>query len=194
MLVAGLTSFAACLGTGSLVVRLVGLRWPAPFLQIAAVLLGLHLQSLAVQALAMAHAATPAALIGLWIAMVVLGACGIVGLWRSRPPRELPDIPRIALALLAVVAAIGLAAAVVPSTKIDEVYYVIPFAGRLIADHGLMAYRQPVEAAVLVQMTYAAGAAPLQALGFPGAVNVVSWALGLSLVWFGWRLLREQGY
>ena len=193
MLVAGLTSFAACLGTGSLVVRLVGLRWPAPFLQIAAVLLGLHLQSLAVQALAMAHAATPAALIGLWIAMVVLGACGIVGLWRSLPPRELPDIPRIALALIAVVAAIGLAAAVVPSTKIDEVYYVIPFAGRLIADHGLMAYRQPVEAAVLVQMTYAAGAAPLQALGFPGAVNVVSWALGLSLVWFGWRLLREQG-
>ncbi len=189
---AGLISFAGCLGTGALVLRLAGAHWPAPFLQIAAVLLGLHLQSLVVQALAMAHAATPAALIGVWIAVVALGVCGLVMMWRSRRLRELPAVPPIALALVFVVAAIGLAAAVVPSTKIDEVYYVIPFAGRLLADHGLVAYRQPIEAAVLLQMTYAAGAAPLQALGLPDAVNVVSWALGLSLVWYGWRLLRER--
>lgn len=193
MLVAELTSFAGCLGTGVLVLRLIGVHWPAPFLQIAAVLLGLHLQSLAVQALAMAQAATPPALIGVLIAMVALGACGLAMLWRSRQSRARPAIPSIALLLLIAVAAIGLAASVVPSTKIDEVYYVIPFAGRLLADHGLVAYRQPVEAALLLQMTYAAGAAPLQALGFPDAFNVVSWALGLSLVWFGWRLLREQG-
>ena len=193
VLLAGLTSFAGCLGTGALVLRLAGMRWPTPFLQIAAVLLGLHLQSLAVQALAMAWAATTPALIAVWIAMLAFGACGFVVLWRSRAPRALPAIPPIALALIVVVAAIGLAAAVVPSTKIDEVYYVIPFAGRLLADHGLVAYRQPIEAAVLLQMTYAAGAVPLQALGFPDAFNVVSWALGLSLVWFGWRLLREQG-
>ena len=193
MLVAGLTTFAGCLGTGALVLRLAGLRWPAPFLQIAAVLLGLHLQSLAVQAIAMAHAATPTALIAIWIAVLAFGACGLAMLWRSRSPRALPAIPPIAMALLVVVAAIGLAAAVVPSTKIDEVYYVIPFAGRLLADHGLVAYRQPIEAAILLQMTYAAGAAPLQVLGLPDAFNVVSWALGLSLVWFGWRLLREQG-
>jgi hypothetical protein len=193
VLVAGLTSFAGCLGTGVLVLRLIGVHWPAPFLQTAAVLLGLHLQSLAVQALAMAQAATPPALIGVLIAMVALGACGLAMLWRSRQSRARPAIPSIALALLVAVAAIGLAASVVPSTKIDEVYYVSLFAGRLLADHGLVAYRQPVEATVLLQMTYAAGAAPLHALGFPDAFNVVSWALGLSLVWFGWRLLREQG-
>ena len=193
VLVAGLMTIAGCLGTGVLVVRLIGVRWPVPFLQVAAVLLGLHLQSLAVQALAMSHATSPVALIGIWIALVALGACGLVLLWRSCRPRAPAAIPTIALVLLVVVAVIGLAASVVPSTKIDEIYYVIPFASRLLADHGLVAYRQPVEAAVLLQMTYAAGAAPLQALGFPDAFNVVSWALGLSLVWFGWRLLREQG-
>lgn len=193
MLAAGLVSFAACLGLGMLMLRALGLRWPAPFLQIGAVLLGLHLQSLAVQLLAMGRVATPAALVAVWIAVIVLGALGLAALRASREPKALPAIPRVALALLVVAAAINLAAAVVPSSKIDEIYYVNLFASRLVADQALVAYRQPIEAAILVQMTYAAAAAPLHALGFPDAANVMSWALGVALVWFGWRLLREEG-
>ena len=193
MLVVGLASFAGCLGTGALMLRALGMRWPAPFLQIGAVLLGLHLQSLTVQLLAMGRLATPLALIAVWIAIIVLGALGLGTLARSREPKALPAIPRIALALLVIAAAINLAAAVVPSSKIDEIYYVNLFASRLVTDQALVAYRQPIEAAILVQMTYAVASAPLQALGFPDAANVVSWALGVALVWFGWRLLRDEG-
>jgi hypothetical protein len=50
-----------------------------------------------------------------------------------------------------------------------------------------------MESALLVQMSYAIGAAPLHALGFPDAPNVVSWLLAMMLVWFGWYLLRAQG-
>lgn len=193
VLAVGLASFAGCLGTGALALRVLGLRWPAPFLHIGAVLLGLHLQSLAVQLLAMGRIATPAALIAVWTAVIVLGALGLATMARSRERKALPAIPRLALALLAVASAINLAAAVVPSSKIDEIYYVNLFAGRLVADQALVAYRQPIEAAILVQMTYAAAAAPLHALGFPDAPNVMSWALGVALVWFGWRLLRDEG-
>jgi hypothetical protein len=193
VLAAGLVSFAACLGLGMLMLRALGLRWPAPFLQVGAALLGLHLQSLVVQFLAMGRHATPAALIAVWGAVVALGALGLVALWGARERKTLPAIPLIALALLVVASAINLAAAVVPSSKIDEIYYVNLFTSRLVTDQALIAYRQPIEAAILVQMTYAAAAAPLHALGFPDAANVVSWALGVTLVWFGWRLLRDEG-
>lgn len=193
VLAVGLASFAGCLGTGALILRVLGLNWPAPFLQVGAVLLGLHLQSLAVQLLAMGRIATPAALIAVWIATIVVGALGLVTMARAHERKALPPIPRIALALLLVASAINLAAAVVPSSKIDEIYYVNLFASRLVVDQALVAYRQPIEAAILVQMTYAAAAAPLHALGFPDAANVVSWVLGVALVWSGWRLLRDEG-
>lgn len=193
MLALGLLTFAGCLGSGALVLRALRVRWPTPFLQVGAVLLGLHLQSLAVQILAMLQLARPALLIGTWIAVLALGAVGLALLWRDRDRRSPAAVPRLAVGLLVAAAAINLAAAVVPSSKIDELYYVNLFTSRLIADHGLVAYRLPIESAMLLQMTYAAGAAPLHALGFPDAMNVVSWSLGLTLVWSGWRLLRDEG-
>ena len=87
----------------------------------------------------------------------------------------------------------NLLAAVVPSNKIDELYYHMLLPARVVADHGLAVYRAPIEAAVLPQMAYPFFAAPLHALGYPDAPNVVSWMLSLMLVWLGWALLRQRG-
>jgi hypothetical protein len=189
----GVATFAGCMGLGLVLLWLLRMRLPAPFCQIVAVLLGIQVTSLAVQIAAMVQAATPLVLITIWSTSLLIGIAGWVF---CRPPREadnLPSIPRIALVIAAVAAGLNLLAAVVPSNKIDELYYHMLLPARVVADHGLAIYRAPIEAAVLPQMAYPFFAAPLHALGYPDAPNVVSWMLSLMLVWLGWALLRQRG-
>jgi hypothetical protein len=189
----GLATFAGCMGLGLMLLRLFRADLPAPFLQVLAVLLGIQANSIAVQAAAMAHLATPVLLVALWIASC---ASGVVGLFFFRPaPRSavLPRVPWIAIAIAVAACGANLVAAVVPSSKIDELYYHMLLPGRIVADHGLVFYRLPMESAILPQMAYQIFAAPLHALGFPDAPNIVSWLLRLMLVWSGWTLLHQRG-
>ncbi len=193
VLLLGLSTFAGCMGLGLLLLRLLRTELPAPFCQIVAVLLGIQTTSLAVQLVAMAQAATPAVLITLWGVSLALGAAGWIFCRPIRDAGALPTIPRFAIVIAAVAAGLNLLAAVVPSSKIDELYYHMLLPARVVADHGLAIYRAPIESAVLPQMAYAFFAAPLHALGYPDAPNIVSWMLSLTLVWLGWTLLRQRG-
>jgi hypothetical protein len=193
VLLLGLSTFVGCMGLGLLLLRLLRTNLPAPFCQIVAVVLGIQTTSLAVQVAAMAHLATPTVLIALWSVSLAGGAVGWVF---CRPARDIGGraaIPRVAIAIAATAAGLNLLAAVVPSSKIDELYYHMLLPARVVADHGLALYRAPIEAAVLPQMAYPFFAAPLHALGYPDAPNVVSWMLSLMLVWLGWGLLRQRG-
>lgn len=193
VLLVGATTFAASMGLGLLLLRLLRMSLPAPFCQIVAVLLGVQAISLAVQVMAMAQAATPLALIVLWCGALAGGAAGWVFCRPTRDDGDRPPIPKSALAIAAVAAGLNLLAAVVPSSKIDELYYHMLLPARIVADQGLVIYRAPLESAVLPQMAYPFFAAPLHALGYPDAPNVVSWLLSLMLVWLGWSLLRQHG-
>ncbi len=193
VLLLGLSTFAGCMGLGLLLLRLFRTELPAPFCQIVAVLLGIQVTSLSVQIAAMAQAATPAVLIALWGVSLTGGAAGWIFCRPIRDAGALPMIPRSAIVIAAVAAVLNLLAAVVPSSKIDELYYHMLLPARVVADHGLAIYRAPIESAVLPQMGYAFFAAPLHALGYPDAPNVVSWMLSLTLVWLGWTLLRQRG-
>lgn len=193
VLLVGATTFVASMGLGLLLLRLLRTRLPTPFCQIAAVLLGIQAISLAVQLVAMAQAATPLALIALWCGALAGGAAGWIFCRPARGDGDRPPIPRSALAIAAVAAGLNLLAAVVPSSKIDELYYHMLLPARIVADQGLVIYRAPLEAAVLPQMAYPFFAAPLHALGYPDAPNIVSWLLSLMLVWLGWSLLRQRG-
>ena len=193
VLLFGVVTFAGCMGFGLLLLGLLRAALPAPFCQIVAVLLGIQATSLAVQIAAMAQVATPLVLITIWGGSLLGGVAGWVF---CRPPRDagsLPSIPRIALVIAVAAAGLNLLAAVVPSNKIDELYYHMLLPARVVADHGLAIYRAPTEAAVLPQMAYPFFAAPLHALGYPDAPNIVSWMLSLMLVWLGWTLLRQRG-
>ena len=189
----GVATFAGCMGLGLAFLRLLRVNLPAPFLQVVAALTGIQLNSLAVQAIAMAHAATPAVLVAFCGASL---AGGVLGLVCFRPASEggfLRGIPRIALVIALVACGANLLAAVVPSSKIDELHYHMLLPARIVADHGLEFYRQPIEAAILPHMAFQVFATPLHALGFPDAPNIVSWLLGTMLVWSGWTLLRQRG-
>lgn len=193
VLLLGLSMFAGCMGLGLLLLRLLRTELPAPFGQVVAVLLGLQATSLAVQIVAMAQAATPTVLIVLWGVSLAGGAMGWMFCRPVRGADVLPAIPKTALVIAAMAAGLNLLAAVVPSSKIDELYYHMLLPARVVADHGLTVYRAPIESAVLPQMAYAFFAAPLHALGYPDAPNIVSWMLSLTLVWSGWSLLRQRG-
>jgi hypothetical protein len=189
----GVATFAGCMGLGLALLRLLRVNLPAPFLQVVAVLAGIQLNSLAVQAIAMAHAATPTVLIAFCCVSL---AGGILGLVFCRPESQgglLRGVPRIALAVVLVACGANLLAAVVPSTKIDELHYHMLLPARIIADHGLEFYRLPIVSAILPSMVYQIFATPLHALGFPDAPNIVSWLLSGMLVWSGWTLLRQRG-
>jgi hypothetical protein len=193
VLLLGLSTFAGCMGLGLLILRLLHANLPAPFRQIVAVVLGIQATSLAVQVAAMAQLATPTVLIALWSVSLAGGAVGWIFCRPARDTGSRPAIPRVAIAIAAAAAGLNLLAAVVPSSKIDELYYHMLLPARVVADHGLAVYRAPIEAAVLPQMAYPFFAAPLHALGYPDAPNVVSWMLSLTLVWLGWGLLRQRG-
>ncbi|MGQ0582771.1 MAG: hypothetical protein ACT4O6_12600 [Reyranella sp.] len=193
VLLVGAATFAASMGLGLLLLRLLRTSLPAPFCQIAAVLLGIQAISLAVQLMAMAQAATPLALIALWCGAFAAGAAGWVFCRPVREDADRPTIPKSALAIAGIAAGFNLLAAVVPSSKIDELYYHMLLPARIVADQGLVIYRAPLESAVLPQMAYPFFAAPLHALGYPDAPNIVSWLLSLMLVWLGWSLLRQRG-
>lgn len=193
VLLVGLSTFMGCMGLGLLLLRLLHIGLPAPFGAIVAVLLGIQATSLAVQIVAMAQLATPTVLIVLWGLSLAGGAAGWIFCRPIRDTGALPAIPRAAIVIAVVAAVLNLLAAVVPSSKIDELYYHMLLPARLVADHGLAIYRAPIESAVLPQMAYAFFATPLHALGYPDAPNIVSWMLSLMLVWLGWAVLRRRG-
>ncbi len=193
VLLLGLSTFAGCMGLGFLLLRLLRVELPTPFSQIVAVLLGIQATGLAVQIVAMSQVATPTVLITLWGLSLAAGAAGWISCRPIKSAEALPAIPRVAIGIAAVAAALNLLAAVVPSSKIDELYYHMLLPARVVADHGLAIYRMPIESAVLPQMAYAFFATPLHALGYPDAPNIVSWMLSLMLVWLGWNVLRQRG-
>lgn len=59
VLLFGLATFTGCMGLGHLLLRLLRVNLPAPFVWIVSVILGIQTGSIAVQLIAMAQLATP---------------------------------------------------------------------------------------------------------------------------------------
>lgn len=195
VLLLGVLTFLGTLGVGSATLRALRLRIPAPWRVVTAALLGAAMLSLGVQGLAMLARATPSALVWLWAAFAVLGSIEVVrsvrGIsWQLPSPRGSAVL--FLLGLLAVPASIDLLLAMAPSTKIDEIYYQMLPAARIVLDGGLRFYVRPWEASIVPQMGYAIAAAPLHAMGYADAPNVWSWCLSMLLSWFVARLVHEE--
>jgi hypothetical protein len=187
----GLLTFAGCMGLGAVVLRILRLNVPTPFVQIVSVLLGIEITSMAVQLLAIAQLASSEYLILLWGVSVAF----VPGTYLVIPRRDKVAFPTRSWPVLAVVlvaAAVNLVAALAPSSKIDELYYHMLLPSRIVADGGLRFYRMPIESAILPHMIYQVFATPLHALRVPDAANVVSWVLSIMLVWLGWMLLQAR--
>jgi hypothetical protein len=194
ILITGLATFIGLWGTGAALLRVGGLEIPSPWSEVTAILLGVQVLSLAVQIVGMAGIASRLALISLWLALAVIGIAMLLLRGRTALTVSLSTLDRwtlLPLAVIGVAVATNLLIALAPSTKIDELYYHMLVPSRIVSDGALRFYRLPWVGAIWPQMSYQISAAPVHALGYPDAPNVVSWGLGATLVWFAWRIIRD---
>ena len=203
VLAIGLATFIGFWGTGAVLLHSTRLHIPSPWRPVTAVLLGIQAVSLAVQIAGMAELASRRALDAMWLAVVVIG---IVMLLLSnqqklmeffRNPTKLTQtlslgLVHIPIAIIGIAVVTDLLIALAPSSKIDELYYHMLVPSRIVADGALHFYRLPWEGAIWPQMVYQITAAPIDAIGYPDAANVVSWGLSTILLWFAWRLMRDS--
>jgi hypothetical protein len=185
----GLLFFAAVFSVGDFLVRGLYLQLSSPLRQISKIILGFLVLSLVIQLLSFGFWITAYSLLGI---NVLLGISLLLYLYRH--------LPRLASTLSEAIkklwkedkfsiAGVGfsffplLVYAVLPSTKIDELFYHQLVAQRIVMDGGLVFYRQPWEAAIPPHLIYNFTHAPLVALGFPDAPNVVS--LGIFTLFLG---------
>jgi hypothetical protein len=85
----------------------------------------------------------------------------------------------------------NLAAALAPSSKIDEVFYHMLVPKRIAADGTMKFYRLPIEAAIVPQMQFQISLSPAYALGVPEAGNVLSLGYSIILGLFIMGFLRD---
>jgi hypothetical protein len=159
-------------------------------------LLGIQALSLVVQIVGMAEIASRPILSAIWWILVVLGAATLAFRARMWPAISFSRCEGWALLPLAIVGtaiAADLLAAIAPSTKIDELYYHMLVPSRIVSDGALRFYLAPWEAAMWPHMVFQISAAPVHAIGYPDATNIVSWAMSVTLIWFAWCVIRANG-
>jgi hypothetical protein len=167
-------------------------RLASPWSSITAILLGVLMLSVVTQVAGMLGILSRFALSAVWILIVAVGATALVlqAKGRTWSLTASPIAPAaIPLAIISIALLVNLLVAIAPSTKIDELYYQMLVASRIVSDEGIHFYRMPWEAAIWPQMAYQISSAPMHGIGYPDAVNVVSWALSATLVWFAWRTI-----
>ena len=183
VLLVGLSTFVGLWGLGTVLLSVFRVRLPAPWDQVTAALLGIQALSLTVQLAAMAEIASVSLLCGIWWMLIAQGVFMLL-MW-ARPTAFIRLLPKstscgpasLLIAVIAAAISINALVALAPSTKIDELYYHMLVPSRIVSDGMLRFYREPWLGAMWPQMVYQISAAPTQAIGFPDAMNVVSWAL-----------------
>lgn len=185
----GLLFFMAVFSVGDLIIRSLRIQLLSPLRQISKTILGFLLLSLIIQLLSFGFWINTYSLLGINI-LLVFSLLFYLYRYLSLPAPTLPEaIKKLWKEDKISVVGVGisffplLVYAILPSTKIDELFYHQLVAQRIVMDGGLIFYRQPWEAAIPPHLIYNFTHAPLLALGFPDAPNVVS--LGIYTLFLG---------
>jgi len=198
VLATGVATFIGFWGTGASLMQAVRMRLPSPWDHVTATLLGIQALSIAVQIIGMAEMASRLILSKMWWALVAVGIAMFLFRVRKRlktltAPLLIRDgLLLLPIAIVGTAVVVNLLIALAPSTKIDELYYHMLVPSRIVSDGALHFYLEPWEAAIWPQMVYQIAAAPAHAIGYPDAVSVVSWGLSATLLWFSWRIIRDD--
>lgn len=184
----GLLFFTAIYGLGDLLVRGFRFHFPSPLRQISKTVLGFLALSLVVQLLSFSFWINTYSIIGINLLMGFALIMFLYRLFHSKVrlvsrfkmvwKEEKMMVIGVYISFFPLVFY-----AVLPSTKIDELFYHQLVAQRILSDGGLVFYRQPWEAAIPPHLIYNFTHVPLAALGFPDAPNVVS--LGIFTIFLG---------
>ncbi len=195
VLLIGSLTFIGFLGTGIGILRFLRFKLNSPWLQVIGVLFGIQIFSLLIQLIGMAQAASHLLLICAWATLVIFG--GISNARWNRPSRfafkkskSFLDWVPCVFVFITILAM--LLVAIAPSTKHDELHYHMLVPSRIVMDGALHFYQFPIVSAILPHMVFQISLAPLHALGFPDAGNVISWWIGLTFLWFCYCMIRSR--
>ena len=191
----GILTFTGYTGLGLTVQKAFRLSFPSPWRQVLGVLLGILTVSLFIQILGITALAYRTVLNLLWVLIVIVGTYEFIREIRYLVPPSYKKPDRLALLpMIAAALALGvnLLVAVAPCVRNDELHYHMLAPGRIVLDAALHFYRLPWEGAIYPHMIFQISLTPLHALGFPDAGNVLSWSLGLTLIWLCWYLITER--
>jgi len=185
----------AVLGVGKFTLWLVGLRTLSWYWRLAFVaVLGQATVNLLVQSLLLSGGSSASRLRILGWVVIVVGLVGHLLAEKTVAGQRYPDMFRtnkFLKTLLIIIWLTNLAAALAPSSKIDEIYYHMLVPKRIAADGTMNFYRLPIEAAIGPQMQYQISLSPAYALGAPEAGNVLSFSYSIVLGLFIIGFIRE---
>jgi hypothetical protein len=187
-LLKGLIAVFAISGIGSLLLRILGVRNLPWYWRIALALLGGQFAVCAVVETVLLSGGGSAGTLRLttWF-LLAIATISHVFFFRSRVANTIDEIFRadkIITAILLLAVLTNLAAALAPSTKIDELYYHMLTPKRIVEDGGLRFYLLPIESAIVPQMHYQISLSLAHASGAPDAGNVLSWGYSVALSLF----------
>jgi hypothetical protein len=188
----GLVFFVAVYGLGDFILSRLRFTVSPPLIQISKAILGFLTLSLVLQILSFLFWINNPNLL---IINILLGLSFIRYVYHSL--RQKSPFVRLWPTNTLLIIGVGvcffplLFYAVLPSTKIDELFYHQLVAQRIIADGGLIFYRQPWEAAIPPHLIYNFTHLPLLALGFPDAPNVVSLGIFSLFLWAVYHLSKQ---
>jgi hypothetical protein len=192
----GLATLVGLWGLGTTLLWTIRLRLTSPWSCVTGTLLGIQVLSFIVQIPGMLASATRLTLSVIWIVLIVVGWAALLIRFTGKDWR--PSVARgtasaaFTLVLVGMALTADLLVAMAPSTKIDELYYHMLVPSRIVSDGAIHFYREPLEAAIWPQMGYQIASAPIHAIGYPDATNVVSWGVSVLLIWFAWRVISTN--
>ena len=188
-----LFGFISCLSTlavGRIIINLLKLKIYTVWNLSAKLILGLFTLSLINQSIAFLKINT------YQVYIVMIFSLSILSLWellKINIFKNRLDIKNIfPLFFLAIIFSIRLSLSIIPSTKIDELYYHMLLPLRIVSDQALTYYQFPWEASIWPHMHFQILGAPFYAIGFPDSMNLLSLGIFSCFIYTIYLLILER--
>lgn len=194
VLFVGLLTFLGFVAIGRVVCKCAGFQLPPGWDIAVQSVTGAMIVSVVIELIAMTRSVPNAVWVACWAAVAIAGGHESVKWMRNInvcKVRHIFIIPFLWLVVMASV--IILLISLAPSSKIDELYYHMLLAERIVTDGGLYFYRYPWQSAVLPQMHYQFLGVLPRSIGVPDASNVISWCFFMTLQYWVWQVLALAG-
>ena len=182
-LVLGLITFFSFIGVGKYALSLIKSDFPSPWDHLANLVVGVFLFSFSYQVLAYFKYNKFLSL-SIFLIFIVFGLFKLKKYFKIKNILNKNDFSNNKLLLIIIIFSIiiNILISIAPSTKIDELAYMMYFPSRIIEDQVLNFYHAPWEASIIPHMTFQLIALPFYSLGLVNTLNVISFFIFLSFI------------
>ena len=182
--------FFCLIGFGRFLMKALRIEIYEPWDLVCRLILGIFSLSLINQIIAIFNSANNVTYSILFIFFTIFGVCELKNIQIMRIKFE--KINLIPLIILSLIFISRFLLAIIPSTKMDELYYHMLFPSRIISDNALNYYHFPWESAIWPHMHYQFISTPFYSLGFPESVNIITISVFITFVYIASFLVYKS--